>query len=184
MGNIFENREKYKSAVGHFVMTFSELEFSLLYYCALIDHPRDQNYGIKLHLQSTFGQRRTKISNFIRSEIPELQITWDTINSKLGEVNRDRRFIVHGIGRASFFEDSIKTFIPNKDTVDLKDFSIESIKAITNKMSYLLTGDNGLTGEFLNKFSTARFDLHNKITLEDNKIIYRIGGDILTEFKG
>ena len=184
MRDIFENREKYKSAVGHFVMNFSELEFSLLYYCGLIDYPHDQNFGVKSHLNSTFGQRRTKISNFIRSDIPKLQATWDNINSKLGEVNRDRRFLVHGIGRASFFEDSIKAFIPNKDTVDLKNFSIDSIKAINNKIGYLLTGDDGLTGEFLIKFNTARFDLHNKITVEDNKIIYKINGDILTEFKG
>lgn len=184
VSNSFENREKFKSGIGHFVIKFAELEFSLLYYCAIIDHPRDQNLGIREHLRSSFEERRNKISIFIRKELPDIKEIWDSINMKLGEINRERRFIVHGIGRTNFFSDSVKAFIPQKDRVDIKDYSIESIKNLSDKIAHLLTGVNGLTGEFLVEFNTRRFDLHNRTTLEDNKIIYKVNDKILTDFKG
>ncbi|MBK7667153.1 MAG: hypothetical protein IPJ32_07220 [Sphingobacteriaceae bacterium] len=184
MSNLFENREKFKSAIGHFVIKFSELEFSLLYYCGIIDHLRNKELGIREQLQSTFEERRKKISKFIREELPELQETWYSINMQLGEINRDRRFIVHGIGRTNFFSDSVKAFIPQKDRVDIKDYSIDSIKNLSDRIAHLLTGENGLTGEFLVEFNTKRFDLHNRTTLDDNKIIYKVNDKILTKFKG
>ena len=62
-----ENIERFQSALGQFVIQFSELEFSLLYFCGVIDHPRNENLGIKENLQSTFDQRRKKISLFASS---------------------------------------------------------------------------------------------------------------------
>lgn len=183
MENPLENREKFRSALGQFVIQFSELEFSLLYFCGVIDYPRNENLGIKENLRTTFDQRRKKISEFVRTELPEIAEIWNGINGSLGNINRDRRFLVHGIGRENFFQHSVKTFIPQKTEVDLKDFTIDDIKKLSDQIAHLLTGDNGLGGEFIILFKTKRFDLHNRTTKEDNKIIYKINDKIMTELK-
>lgn len=182
ISNLLENRDEFQSALGQFVIRFSELEFSLLYFCGAIDHPRNENLGIKENLATTFEQRRNKISFFIRSELPEIADIWNGINERLGNINRDRRFLVHGIGCENFFLHSVKAFIPQKTKVDLKDFTIADIKSLSDQISHLLTGENGLSGEFIILFKTKRFDLHNRTTKQDDKIIFRVNGKIMTEY--
>ena len=178
-----ENIERFQSALGQFVIQFSELEFSLLYFCGVIDHPRNENLGIKENLRSTFDQRRKKISEFIRVELPEIAEKWNVINEKLGNINRDRRFLIHGIGRENFIQHYVKAFIPQKNSVDFKEFSIADIKKLSDQITHLLNGDNGLSGEFIILFKTKRFDLHNRTTKLNNKIIYKVNGEVMTEIK-
>lgn len=184
MSILFENHEKFKCSIGHFIMRFAELEFSLLYFCGIVDNPIDLNLGISLNLKLTFNERQKKISKFIKNEIPELQDKWNLINSKLGQINLERNFLVHGIGQTSFYQDSIRAFITRKESVKVKEFSIIDIKKLSNDISNLLTGVDGLSGEFLIAFNTKRLDLFNRNTNNENKIIYQVDSKILTEYKG
>jgi hypothetical protein len=182
--NLFENKDKFQNAIGGFLIKFAELEFSLLYYCGLIDNPKNQTISIREYIGTELEKRRNKISKFIHLNLPELSTTWDKINTNLSVVNSERRFLIHGIGRTSFYLDSIKAVIKQKGELKSKYFSIDDINKLTNQIAHLLTGDNGLTGEFLVEFSTKRFNLYNSLSDGDDKIIYKINDVILTEFKG
>jgi hypothetical protein len=116
--------------------------------------------------------------------MPEFSLRWDSINSKLGQINQNRRFLVHGIGRTNFYHHSVKAFVPRKESYDLKEFSVDDIKDLSNQISHLLTGKDGLSGDFLIDFSTKRFDRHNRTTFNRNKIVYRVNNKILTEYSG
>lgn len=184
MANIFENKDNFKKAIGGFVIKFTELEFSLLYYCGLIDNPKNQKVSIRNHIGSKLEIRRKKITKYISQNLPELSTTWDRINTKLGIINNERNFLIHGIGSTGFYEDSIKAIIKQKENIQIKEFTIEDIKKLTDQIAHLLTGDNGLAGEFLTEFSTKVFDLYNSTSNGDDKIIYRVNNKILTQFKG
>jgi hypothetical protein len=184
MMNIFENRDKFQNAIGGFIIKFTELEFSLLYYCGLIDNPKNENSSIREHIGTDLEKRRKKITQFIRADLPELSKTWDKINTQLSVINSERHFLIHGIGRTSFYQDSIKAVIRQKGELKMREFSIDDIKKLTNSIAHLLTGNNGLVGEFLTEFSKKRFNLYNSLSEGDDKIIYKVNDIVLTDFKG
>ena len=79
--DIFENRDKFKNAIGDFIIKFTELEFSLLYYCGLIDNPKNHSASIHDHIGTELEKRRKKITKFIHDYLPDLSVTWDKINT-------------------------------------------------------------------------------------------------------
>ena len=178
----FENTENFKSALGSLVMDFSKLEFSLIYYCALIDDPYNYTSKVKSYLGHELEQKRNIIKAYIYKNLPDLKTEWDIINSKIGTINEERRHLIHGIGRSYFLLDTIKTTLKKGDEVVSKEYTVEDIKKIVDKLSHLLTGDNGLEGEFLIKYSTQLFDHFNETA--DPKIAYRVNGKILTKWTG
>ncbi len=147
---------------------------------------RPENYLTEVHsfLGMELDQKRKKIKEFIYKSLPQLKQDWDTINSKIGTLNEDRRHLIHGIGQSYFLKDVIKTVIRKGQNVILKEYSIADINSLTNKLAHLLTGDNGLDGEFLTKFSKHLFDNYNKSAPDDKKIVYRVNGTIQTEWVG
>ena len=180
----FENVEKFEKALGSLVIEFSKLEFSLTYYCALIENPYNHTAVLRKYLGSELKAKRNKIKSFIYTNLEDLKTEWDVINSKIGSINQERRHLIHGIGRSYFLLDAIKTIIKKGDEIVSKEYSVNDIKIITDKLSHLLTGDNGLEGEFLVKFTSQLFDNLNKKVLDDKKVVYRVNGEILTEWKG
>jgi hypothetical protein len=184
MRDIFENQNKFQKAIGGFIIKFTELEFSLLYYCGLIDNPKNQNISIREHIGTELEKRRKKITKFIHLNLPEISLSWDKINTQIGIINNERHFLIHGIGSTSFFQDSIKAIIKQKGELKIREFSINDINNLSNQIAHILTGDNGLTGEFLTEFSTKRFNLYNSLSEGDDKIIYSVNDVVLTEYKG
>lgn len=180
----FENLEKFRNALGSLVIEFSKLEFSLTYYCAIIENPYNHTVELRNYLGSELEAKRNKVKSFIYTNLVDLKTEWDVINSKIGSINQERRHLIHGIGRSYFLLDAIKTIIKKGDEIVSKQYAVEDIKIITNKLSHLLTGENGLEGEFLTKFTTQLFDHLNKNVSDDKKVVYRVNGEILTEWKG
>jgi hypothetical protein len=54
MTDLFENQKKFQNAIGSFIIKFTELEFSLLFYCGLIDNPKNQNSSIREQIGTEF----------------------------------------------------------------------------------------------------------------------------------
>lgn len=179
----YENRKLFQNAVGQFVFEFAEIEFSLLYYWGLIDSPKNQNSSIRENIGTSFEERRKKVTNFVNINLPDLKTRWDKINTKLGSINQERRYLIHGIGQASFYEDSITALIKQKGELSLKKFTITDIAKLSDKIAHVLTGIDGIAGEFLIDFSTQRFNHYNEYASE-GKIVYTVNGKILTEYKG
>jgi len=179
----FENRKLFQCALGQFVFEFAELEFSLLYFWGLIDTPKNQNASIRENIGTDFEDRRKKVTGFIHKNLPDLKTRWEKINPKLSSINLERRYLIHGIGQARFYEDSITAVIKHKGELKLKTFTVADIKKLSDKIAHLLTGKDGLAGEFLIDFTADRFNHYNKQT-SDGKIIYKVNDKILTDYKG
>jgi hypothetical protein len=107
----FENRKNFESALGRLVIGFSKLEFSLTYYCALIESPNNHTHGLGHYLGNTLEQKRDKIKSFIYNNLKDLKAEWDELNGKIGSINLERRHLIHGIGGSYFLQDTITTVI-------------------------------------------------------------------------
>lgn len=178
-----ETKRQFQCALGKFAFEFAELEYALLYYWGIIEDPKNQNLIIEENIGSDFEARRKKVTTFIHKNLPNLNSKWNTINKKLSEINLERRYLIHGIGLANFNENAITAAIRHKGTLKPKKFSIDDIKRISNDIAHLLTGVDGLSGEFLIEFSTHRLNHYNEHTA-DSKIIYQVNNKILTDYKG
>ena len=133
----FENIQNFKSALGSLIIEFAKLEFALIYYCAIIDDPYNHTSKLKNHLGSELEAKRNKIKSYIYSNLPDLKTEWDVINSKIGSTNEGRRHLIHGIGRSYFLLDTIKTIIKKGEQVVSKEYTVEDVKQVTDKISHL-----------------------------------------------
>ena len=181
---MFQKPKEYYHVLGEFMTKFSSMETSLVSYCSIIKYLCNYQEGFDEFSPLSISDRLKYISKFIKESLPELQNDWNKIVQKINEVNENRRHLIHGIGRASFYTESITTHVPKKGKTVSKDFSIEDINKIIDNIEHICTGDNGIQGEFHNNFCISRYDYHNERIDASNKIVYRLNGVAVTKFKG
>lgn len=183
MINQLESSAQFEIALGKFIKRFSELEYSLLYYWSLIDDPKNQNLVVKENFGSSFDDRRKKVTKYINNNLPELTERWKNINNKLTTINKERRYLIHGLGLSNFNNNTIKAVIKLNNQINVKIFTVAQINILLNEIAHILTGNDGLEGEFLIDFTTIRFNEYNSLNAI-GKIVYRVNDKILTSYKG
>jgi len=61
---------------------------------------------------------------------------------------------------------------------------IKTINDLTNRLRHLMTGENGINGEFHILFTKMRINKWNELVNDNNKITYRVNNKIETVWKG
>lgn len=176
---------EFKEAVGAFVIAFSELEFGLAFLCSMTDFDLfNREYYLKKYIGMSLEQKRSVITDFVKEQMPELAKVWKGLNSKIGELNRDRRYIAHGFMSYSIPKESISTYIRERGSITERLLTTEEIKELTKELYILNTGENGINGEFHILFAKTRINKWNKVVNDEYKIVYTINSEILSDWKG
>ena len=94
--DIFQIDSEFKKNVGDFILTFSEIEFSLSIILSKLENGLDVNPLIPEIFGTDFSVKRNRIRKAILNNNSLLK-KWDKLNRQLGECNEFRRSIAHGI---------------------------------------------------------------------------------------
>jgi hypothetical protein len=149
MKNDFNNREQFLRELGLFSVEFSQLEFGLLDICVLLNQDdKSIKEKYELYLKLSLDDKRQTIKRFIKEKFPQLSKVWEQINIEIGKVNLERRYLIHGIGRAYLFHEKITTFINLNNEIKKKEFTVIDISQLTSKTAEINTGQNGIHGVF------------------------------------
>jgi len=185
MKTIIQTDKEFKEAIGAFVIAFSELEFGLAHLGTMteFDLRKKEKYLIT-HMGYSFEQKVKSLTAFIEEHLSEIKPIWDIIKNEIGQINSERRFIVHGLVQYFLPKESITAYIKQGKAINKKELSISTIKELTNRIYHLNTGENGINGEFHTLFSKTRINKWNELVNNENKIIYRINNNIVSDWKG
>lgn len=95
--DILKNDKEFKQAIGAFIIAFSELEYGLVFLSSMteFDVRRKDEYVVK-YLGFTFDRKMQILTEFIEQNLTELKPTWEKLKIEIGQLNRERRFLVHG----------------------------------------------------------------------------------------
>ena len=183
--DLWKNDKDFKEAIGAFVIAFSELECGLVFLCSMteFDLPQKDKYITK-YLGYSFEQKARHLTDFIDEHLPEIKPTWDKIKNEVGQLNRERRFLVHGFMSYGFPKETITTFVRESGQVTTKKQTLAEIKGYTDRLHYLNTGEYGINGEFHTLFTKTRIDKWNRLVNDNNKIIYKVNDKIISEYIG
>ena len=182
---ILERDKKFKEAIGEFIIAFSELEYGLAVigsFAELDLLTKEEN--LLNHIGFPFEKKTKHITTFISKYIPELSPIWTKLNIEIGQINRDRRFIAHGIQQYFLPNESITTHIKEKNKIVKRTLTLSEIEGLTNKLHHLNTGENGINGEFHTLFLKHRFDKWNELVNEKFRILYSVNNEVLTQWAG
>ena len=182
-----EEDRKFKHQIGEFIIAFSELEYGLADLCSMteFDLRKKDDYFVN-HVGLPFEKKVITLSNFISENLPELTEIWEELKKEITELNGDRRFIAHGFIQyfLPFESSTTATYVKKGKTLAKKELNSKILKDLTNRLHHLNTGKNGINGEFHSLFSKARINQWNSIVNDDYKIIYRVKGKIVSDWKG
>ena len=183
--DISKNDKEFKEEIGAFVIAFSELEFGIAFLCAMTEFDlRKKDEYIHKYLGFTFERKLQHLTSFISENLNELEPIWSKIKVEIGQINRERRFLVHGFMKYHLPIETITTHIKEKSNITTKKQSIEEIRELVNRLDNLKTGENGINGSFLILFTKTRIDKWNDLVSNDNKIVYKVNNEILSNWKG
>jgi len=192
MSKRFEEDRKFKENLGGFIIAFSELEYALAEISALTEHELPKwKYQLVKHLGYNLDDKLKQISKYINSELPELKIIWNEQKQKVKLINQDRRYLAHGFTQyfVPFDDGIVPTFVRQKNgkdayKIDEKKFTARTLYELTDKIHHLKSGKNGLYGEFHTEFTRLRVNKWNNEVSDEKKIVYRINGRIMSDWKG
>jgi hypothetical protein len=192
MSKRFEENRKFKENLGGFIIAFSELEYALAELSALSDEDLPKwKYKLVKHLGHSLDEKLKHISKFIDSELPELKSIWDEQKQKVKLINQDRRYLAHGFTQYFIpFDDGIVPAYTRqkigKDSykIEKKNFTSQTLFELTDKIHHLKSGKNGLYGEFNFEFMRLRVNKWNLQVTDEKKIVHKINGKIVSEWKG
>lgn len=185
MKDFWRNDKEFKEAIGSFVIAFSELEFGLVYLCSMTEFdPRKKNEFITKYLGYNFDRKIQHLSEFISEYLEELMPIWEKHKIEIGQLNRERRFLVHGFMSFYLPNESITTRVKENGMVATKDLTLAEIKSFTNRLQTLNTGENGINGEFHTLFTKTRINKWNDLVNDDNKVVYSVNSEIISSWKG
>lgn len=185
MTDIWKNNKEFKEAIGAFIIAFSKLEFGLVFLCSMteFDVRKKEEYVTK-YLGFTFERKMQHLTDFISENLNELEPVWEKLKNEIGQLNRERRFLVHGFMTYYLPHETITTHIKEKSKITTKKQTLEEIKGFTNRLHHLNTGENGINGEFHTLFTKTRIDKWNDLVNDNNKIIYKVNNEIISKWKG
>lgn len=149
---------KFKEALGAFVIAFSELESGLVFLCLLTeDDLKNKDKQLVKYLGLPFHKKVEVISEYIKESLKELEPVWSELKVEIGQLNRERRFLVHGFTTYYLPKETIKTYVPEKGKVVAKSYTLEELKKLTDRIHHLNTDkENGLKGDFNTLFTKLR----------------------------
>ncbi|WP_415374593.1 hypothetical protein [Patiriisocius sp. Uisw_017] len=151
--------KKIKEATGAFIIAFSKLEYglaSLGVFTAFDLRNRDEY--LLTHLGNSFDNKMKNSTRYIDNNLQELKPIWDIQKNKIGQLNRERRFIAHGFISYSLPQESATTFVKEKKKPSRREFNLETTKKLTNELYHLNPGENGINGEFNTEFTRLRIN--------------------------
>jgi len=156
-----EQPKRHYLAIGEFISAFSAVELQLSVLMALIRGHYDRSYYIANSFNISVSVKLKKIGLFIaslpRGERDQVEGKWLIIKRNIEELYLERNHIVHGIGNCTFFENTFTTILD--ETYEHKlvrhEHSVDSINSLTLRIRHVLTGDNGISGEFFENLKTS-----------------------------
>jgi hypothetical protein len=185
MTDILKNDKEFKQAIGAFIIAFSELEFGLVFLCSMTEFDvRKKDEYVTKYLGFTFDRKMQHLTDFISENLSELTPIWDKLKNEIGQLNRERRFLVHGFMQYYLPHETITTHVKENGKVTTKKQTLKEIKGFTNKLHHLNTGENGINGEFHTLFTKTRIDKWNELVNDENKIIYKVNDKIISRWTG
>jgi NADH:ubiquinone oxidoreductase subunit D len=185
MTDVWKNDKDFKEAIGSFIIAFSELEFGLVFLCSMTEFDvRKKDEYITKYLGFTFEKKMQHLTDFISEYLEELKPIWEKIKIEIGQLNRERRFLVHGFMTYYLPHESITTHVKENGKLTTKKQTLEEIKSFTNRLHHLNTGENGINGEFHTLFTQTRINKWNDLVNNENKIIYRVNSKIISDWTG
>ena len=142
-----------------------------------------EKYVIK-YIGFSFDQKMRYLTEFINEHLVEIKPIWDRLKEEIGQLNRERRFLAHGFMTYYLPNETVTTHIKEKGQIVTKNQTLQEIKALTNRLHHVNTGDNGINGEFHTLFTKTRIDKWNELVNDDAKIIYSVNSEIISNWKG
>lgn len=185
MTDILKNDKEFKQAIGAFIIAFSELEFGLVFLCSMTEFDiRKKDQYVTKYLGLTFERKMQHLTDFISENLNDLKPVWEKLKNEIGQLNRERRFLVHGFMTYYLPHETISTHVKENGKVTTKKQTIKEIKEFTNRLHHLNTGKNGINGEFHTLFTKTIIDKWNNLVNDENKIIYRVNDRIISKWTG
>lgn len=176
-----EKDKLFKEAIGGFIIATSEMEFAIAKLCAFaMDDTNLNHIDLSKPMGRPFSDKRNILKKFINENLNNLISEWEIINIEIGDINLHRRHLVHGFIQYRLPNETIETYINNKGKITKKVYSLDDIKELTRRIQNLNTGANGISGVFYDKFVQARVNLWNKSVNDNEKIVFKINGRIVT----
>lgn len=185
MTELWKNDKLFKEAIGSFIIAFSELEFGLVFLCSMTEFDvRKKDQYFTKYSGFTFEMKIKHLTNFISENLNELLPIWWKLKNEIGQLNRERRFLVHGFMTYCLPSETITTHVKENGTLTTKKLTLEDITNFTNRLLHLNTGENGINGDFHTLFMKTRIDKWNDLVNEKNKIVYRVNSEIISKWTG
>lgn len=149
--DIFEADTEFKKNVGDFILTFSEIEFSLSLILSKLENGLDVDPLIPEVFGADFKVKRKRIrKGLLENNI--LLKKWDKLNRKLGECNDFRRSIAHGIVMNHMVSTSIQTLVKNKGGFIYKELNNDDIEYHLKNLYDVNSGKEGI-GVFMEELN-------------------------------
>jgi hypothetical protein len=184
MKNLFERHKDLKESIGSFILAFSQMEYGLGILCTFTEFDllrRDEH--LPDYLGMTLDNKRRTITNYLSKYEKELLTTWKELDSEIDFLNRQRRFIAHGIQHV-FVDDKLYAAVRIGKKIQEKDLRIDEVNKWTNRLHHVNTGKHGILGEFYGEFVTRSINRWNKHVIEEFRIVYKVNSKIVSDWKG
>lgn len=149
--DIFQIDSEFKKNVGDFILTFSEIEFSLSLILSKLENGLDVNPLIPEIFGADISEKRCRIRRGLLNNNSMLK-KWDKLNRQLGECNDFRRSIAHGIVMNHIVNPSIQTLVRNKNGFNFKELTNEDIENHLKILYDVNSGKNGI-GVFMEELN-------------------------------
>jgi len=145
--NPFDLNDIFKKNVGEFILTFSEIEFSLGILVSYlengieIDPLNPDTIGLNL------DDKRKRIRKGLKDNT-ELTTLWNKIDGKLSDCNSFRRLIAHGIVSNHLPNPSLQGLVKAKSRNGVKGFIFKEItnEELEEKLKKLIDINSGKIG--------------------------------------
>ena len=145
--NPFDLNDIFKKNVGEFILTFSEIEFSLGILVSYlengieIDPLNPDTIGLNL------DDKRKRIRKGLKDNT-ELTTLWNKIDGKLSDCNSFRRLIAHGIVSNHLPNPSLQGLVKAKSRNGVKGFIFKEItnEELEEKLKKLIDINSGKMG--------------------------------------
>ena len=141
--DIFQTDTEFKKNVGDFILTFSEIEFSLSVILSKLENGLEVNPLVPEIFGADLSDKRSRIRRGIVDNSSLLK-KWDKLNSKLSDCNEFRRSIAHGIVMNQIINPSIQSLVRSNNGFIFKELTNEDVVKYLKILYDINSGKLGL----------------------------------------
>ncbi len=149
--DIFQTDTEFKKNVGDFILTFSEIEFSLGVIFSKLEVGIDINPLKPKYFGASFEEKRKNIRKLLIDNKP-LYMKWEKIDSKISICNDFRRSIAHGIVMNHIVNPSIQTLVKHKEGFIYKEITNDDLEKYLKILYDINSGKIGI-GVFIEELN-------------------------------